>query len=159
MALRSSFRIGFAVALLAPAALCRAAGELGYDPSADPFAQVMAARAEAAAADKLVLVVAGGDWCVWCHYLDAFLHGHSAIEAAFDSTFVVVKAYIGDEADNAEFFATLPEAAGYPHFWVLDTDGRVLASQNTLPLEDGDKSYDPARFLAFIDRWRDSLKR
>jgi len=151
---RSSIRVGFGVALLGVAALTRAAGELGYDASADPFVQVSEARAEAAATDKLILVVAGGDWCIWCHYLADFLHGHAAIDEALESTFVVVKAYIGDENDNAAFFATLPEAAGYPHFWVLDEDGSVLVSQNTLPLEDGEKSYDEGRFMAFIDRWR-----
>ena len=147
--------IGLGVALLCAAALARAAGELGYDPAADPFAEVGAARVEAAATDRLVLVVAGGDWCIWCHYLAEFLHRNPAVEAALESTFVVAKVYIGDETDNAAFFATLPAAAGYPHFWVLDSDAGVLASEDTLPLEDGDKSYDVARFMAFIERWRD----
>jgi hypothetical protein len=55
---------------------------------------------------------------------------------------------------NTEFFAGLPKAAGAPHFWVLSRDGEVLASQDTLPLEDGAKSYDRAKFSAFIDEWR-----
>jgi hypothetical protein len=50
--------------------------------------------------------------------------------------------------------ARLPEAAGAPHFWVVSGTGQVLASENTLPLENGDKSYDPAKFRAFVDRWR-----
>ena len=127
---------------------------LGYDPAADPFAQLQTARATAAADDKRVLIIAGGEWCIWCHYLDAFLGTHPDINKALKDTFVVVKAYLGDENDNEAFFATLPEAVGYPHFWVLAPDGNVLASQNTLPLEDGDKSYDERNFVAFIDQWR-----
>lgn len=55
---------------------------------------------------------------------------------------------------NAEFFGRLPKAAGAPHFWVLSPGGQVLESQDTLPLEDGDKSYDRGKFQAFIERWR-----
>jgi hypothetical protein len=55
---------------------------------------------------------------------------------------------------NADFFARLPKAAGAPHFWVLSSTGEVLASQDTLPLEDGEKSYDPGKFSAFIEQWR-----
>jgi hypothetical protein len=68
--------------------------------------------------------------------------------------FVVQKVYVGDENMNKEFFGRLPKAAGAPHFWVLSSTGEILASQNTLPLEDGAKSYDPAKFTAFVEQWR-----
>jgi thiol:disulfide interchange protein len=140
-------------ALLLLAAAQASAQTIGYDPAADPFEQLAAAEAEARAQDKPILVIAGGEWCIWCHYLDRFLHDEAELDAALHETFVVVKAYYGDETDNQAFFDTLPEAIGYPHFWILAADGSVLESQNTLPLEDGDKSYDPARFRAFIERW------
>ncbi len=126
---------------------------LGYDPAADPFTLIQEARTAANLSGKHILVIAGGEWCIWCHYLNAFLEDHSDLNAAFKNTFVVVKAYIGDATDNDAFFATLPEAAGYPHFWVLNAAGEVLRSQNTLPLEDGDKSYSSAAFATFIDEW------
>jgi thiol:disulfide interchange protein len=126
---------------------------LGYDSTADPFVQLREAQVEAKRDGKRILVIAGGDWCIWCHYLNAFLHDHDEVSVPLDEAFVIVKAYLGDENKNAAFFATLPEAAGYPHFWVLAEDGRLLQSQNTLPLEDGGKSYDVQRFLAFIDEW------
>lgn len=144
-------------ACIAAALICVPAwaqNDLGYDPAADPFALLDDARATAAEHDKLVLVIAGGEWCIWCHYLNAFLKGHPDVEQAFTEAFVTVKVYFGDEADNSEFFAALPEAVGYPHFWVVDADGNVLVSQNTLPLEDGAKSYDRDRFMAFVEQWR-----
>ena len=140
--------------LLSLPAAGSAAEDIGYDPAADPFAALQAARAAATAEDKLVLVIAGGDWCIWCHYLHAFLTNRPALERRLEDTFVVMKAYRGDDNDNAAFFATLPEAAGYPHFWIVDpADGALLESQDTLPLEDGDKSYDERAFGAFIDKW------
>ena len=129
--------------------------DIGYDPRADAFAQLESAVAMARADNKLVLLVSGGDWCIWCHYLAAFLDREAALDAALHDVFVVQKIYVGNENMNKEFFARLPEAAGAPHFWVLSTAGEVLASQNTLPLEDGAKSYDKVKFRAFIEQWRE----
>jgi hypothetical protein len=153
-------RLGFPVRSALASLLCLLAASgsaqdsIGYDPSADPFAQLAAAQAEARDDDKRILIIAGGEWCIWCHYLDRFLDDHADIAAGLEQTFVVVKAYYGDETDNQAFFDTLPAAVGYPHFWILAADGSVLESQNTLPLEDGDKSYNVAAFGAFIERWR-----
>ena len=127
---------------------------VGYDPQANAFAQRDAAIAQAAADGKLVLLISGGDWCVWCHYLAAFLEHETDLDAALHDVFVVAKVYVGDENRNAEFLASLPTGEGAPHFWVLSAGGEVLASQDTLLLEDGAKSYDRAAFLAFIERWR-----
>lgn len=143
-----------AAALCSAAALAAAPRDIGYDPHANAFEVLDAAVAQAADEQKLVLLVSGGDWCVWCHYLYAFLEREPAIDAALHEVFVVAKVYVGPENKNTEFFSRLPEAAGAPHFWVLSGTGQVLASENTLPLEDGEKSYDPAKFRAFIDRWR-----
>jgi hypothetical protein len=128
--------------------------DIGYDPKADAFALRDAAVAQAAAEDKLVLLISGGDWCIWCHYLAAFLERETELDAALHDVFVVAKVYVGDKNLNKDFFATLPEAAGAPHFWVLSATGELLASQDTLPLENGAKSYDPDKFRAFIDRWQ-----
>ena len=143
-----------AVLAFGTAAVAAERADIGYDPRANPFAVLDAAVAQAAAERKLVLLVSGGDWCVWCHYLAAFLERETVLDAALHEVFVVAKVYVGDENKNTEFFARLPTAAGAPHFWVLSATGEILASQDTLPLEDGAKSYDRAKFAAFIERWR-----
>lgn len=61
---------------------------------------------------------------------------------------------VGEDNKNEAFFATLPKAAGYPHFWILSGRGEVLRSQRTVVLADGRKSYDRAAFARFIDEWR-----
>ena len=155
------FGLVTAAALLAVASgfAARAAGELGYDPAADPFAQLESAKREATAASKHILIVAGGDWCSWCHYLQAFLDRNDEINRALEDTFVVVHVNYGTENKNEKFFGTLPEAPGYPHFWILGADGSLLRSQGTSPLEDGERSYDKPRFMAFIDEWAATLGR
>ena len=131
--------------------------DLGYDSAADPFAQLAEARAQAATQGKHILVIAGGDWCIWCHWLDAFLKSNPDVDAPLEDTFVVLKVYFGGPDTNEAFFATLPEALGYPHFWILNAEGKLLASQNTVELEDGDKSYDKASFMTFIKKWKETL--
>jgi hypothetical protein len=141
-----------ALALLAITATARAA-DLGYDPEADPFEQYHAAIAEAAASDRLVLIVAGGDWCRWCHVLNRFVTSNEDVERRLNETFVVMKVYVGPGNYNELFFSQLPEAYGAPHFWVVSPDREVLASQSTARLERGKSTYDKASFLAFIDSW------
>src|SRR5688572_33052674 len=144
-----------AALLVGTQALAADSSQLGYDPQADAFEQLETAVTTASAERKLVLLVAGGDWFVWCHYLAAFLERETAIDAALHDAFVIAKVYVGDENMNKEFFARLPKAAGAPHFWVLSPAGAVLASQDTLPLEDGAKSYDRTKFTAFVEQWRE----
>jgi thioredoxin-related protein len=142
--------------------LCFVAGasaaDIGYDPRANPFDDLAAAVARADAEDKLVLLVSGGDWCIWCHYLYEFLESHDDIDAALHEVFVVAKVYVGDDNRNKEFFATLPEAAGAPHFWILSSKGDLLKSQPTVVLEDGDRSYDEAKFRKFVGEWRPRVR-
>jgi thioredoxin-related protein len=152
--LRRKFASAAVAFLLLLSSSGRCAEDLGYDPKADPFAQLAQGVALAQAQDKLVLLISGGDWCVWCHYLNAFVKSDADLERQLYDTFVVVKVYVGDENKNERFFANWPQAAGAPHFWVFSSDGNLLSSQPTLVLEDGDKSYDKQKFLAFISRWK-----
>jgi Thioredoxin-like len=131
------------------------AANLGYDPKADPFEDYQNAIAAAAAEDKLVLVIAGGDWCRWCHVLNRFVARHPDVQQGLEETFVVVKVYVGDENYNTDFFEQLPRALGAPHFWIIAPDRNVLASQSTGALEHGERGYDKDKFLDFIDRKKD----
>jgi hypothetical protein len=122
---------------------------LGYDPAANPAVALATAQQEAAKVDKRVLIIAGGDWCRWCHVLNSFLSENKDVKFALDDAFVVIKVYAGDDDTNEDFFAGLPPADGYPHFWVVKKDG-TARSIGTGALESGDDSYDRAKFLTMI---------
>lgn len=130
------------------------AADLGYDPQADPFEQYQAAVKEAQTSNKLVLIVAGGDWCRWCHVLNRFVNSNEDVEARLNETFVLMKVYVGPGNYNEMFFSQLPQAYGAPHFWIVSPEREVLASQSTAKLEKGKSTYDKTSFLAFIDHWR-----
>lgn len=127
---------------------------LGYDPKADPFEQYHEAIAQAEQENKLVLVIAGGDWCSWCHVLERFVSKDAEVQQRLTDTFVVMKVYVGFDNYNDLFFSQLPAAKGAPHFWIISPEKQVLSSQSTGALEAGKKGYDKAAFLRFIDQWR-----
>jgi hypothetical protein len=133
------------------------AADLGYNPELDPFEQYQSAVNQAAAENKLVLVIAGGDWCRWCHVLNRFVSANDEVEQRLMDTFVVMKVYVGPGNYNELFFSQLPRAYGAPHFWIVSPSREVLASQSTAKLERGTSTYDKARFLAFIDEWNRTI--
>jgi hypothetical protein len=130
------------------------ASTLGYDPQADPFDQYHAAIAQAQSEHKLVLIIAGGEWCRWCHALNKFVTRNADVDARLHDAFVVVKVYVGEENYNEFFFSQLPEARGAPYFWIIAPDRRVLTAQSTAMFEAGKNGYDKREFMEFIDHWK-----
>lgn len=131
---------------------CQRSGvtDLGYHPHANPSTDLAQARELAAQTGRKVLIIAGGDWCRWCHVLQRFLERNRDVQTELDRAFVVLKVYIGDENVNEQFFSGLPEAVGYPHFWVMASDGTVLKSIDTAGVESGPDDYDKNLFLQLI---------
>jgi len=123
-----------------------------YDPARDPFQDLDAAADRAASANKKVLVMVGGDWCSWCHILEAFLAENPDVKNRLYGTFEVVKVYLGEENYNEDFFSYFPDLNGVPHFYIVSAERTVLGSQSTAELEKS-RSYDKGRFMSFIDGW------
>ena len=125
---------------------------LKYDPKRDAAADIAAAVAEAGRSKRHVLVEVGGEWCVWCHRLDDYLKAKKKLKALLERNFVVVKVNYSPENENEELLSRYPEVAGYPHFFVLDGQGKLLHSQDTARLEKGN-SYHARKFKRFLTRW------
>ena len=140
--------------LLCVATSCDSTPEnLGYDPSANAIDQWHKALAEARASRKRVLVIAGGDWCRYCHELGSFLKDNADVDTALHQAFVVLKVYYGDDNYNEAFFAKLSPGQGYPHFWVLDGDGGAIFSCSITEVESADNSINREYFLSFIQQY------
>jgi hypothetical protein len=147
-------RIALAIGMAAVISTAAMAASSGYDPEADPFDQYQTAIAQAQAEGKLVLVIAGGDWCSWCKTLSRFISSNADIDTELHKAFVVMKVYVGPDNYNADFFDQLPEARGAPHFWIISPERRVLSSESTAQFERGRNGYDRQEFLDFIARWQ-----
>jgi thiol:disulfide interchange protein len=123
-----------------------------YDPGRDPAADLAATVAQARPAHKRILIQVGGQWCVWCHKLDRFIAEHPQVTEALRNNYIVMKVNYSDENQNADFIAQYPKVPGYPHLYVLESDGSFLHSQPTAELEDG-SSYSETALLDFLQTW------
>ena len=123
-----------------------------YDPLSDPFKDGSNAVKLAQQTNRRILIEVGGDWCQWCHKLDAFLDKNPDIKHRLHNTFVMLKVNVSDTNDNSQFLKAFPEPLGYPHMYVTETDGNILWSKDTADfLVNG--QYSRQQFNLFFDRW------
>ncbi|WP_305806565.1 thioredoxin family protein [Stenotrophomonas sp. YIM B06876] len=123
-----------------------------FDPARDPAADLEMAKVEAQRGGKRIVLDVGGEWCSWCHLLDAFMEGDAEIRRFRDANYVWMKVNYSEDNENTAFLSRFPEITGYPHLFVLDADGQLLHSQFTGELEKG-KGYDRGKLFAFLKAW------
>jgi len=123
-----------------------------FDPRRDAIEDLAAATAIAKAEHKRVIVDVGGEWCSWCHILDRFIERNADVKEIVDRGYVWLKVNWSRENRNEALLSRWPKVAGYPHLFVLDSDGTLLHSQDTGALEAG-KGYDKSKFVDFLTRW------
>ncbi|HET9913328.1 MAG TPA: thioredoxin family protein [Anaerolineales bacterium] len=129
-----------------------------YDPARNPAEDLKQAIALAQKENKRIILELGGDWCIWCKYMDDFYAAHTDILQYRAENYVLVKVNVSDENMNEEFLSQYPPAGGYPHIYILDGDGTFLHSQDTVELEDGKDSYVPEVFMTFLQKWAPPAK-
>ena len=130
-----------------------------FDPARDPVADLATAKVEAQRGGKRIVLDVGGEWCSWCHLLDAFIEGDAEIRSFRDANYVWMKVNYSEDNENAAFLSQFPQIKGYPHLFVLDAQGTLLHSQFTGELEADKgqpKGYNRERFVAFMKGWAPS---
>ena len=130
-----------------------APGYLGYDPEADPAEDLELAVEEAARDGKRIILLVGGEWCIWCKILQDFLVQNRDIKQQWEENYITIKVYFGPENQNESFLSQYPQIKGYPHLFVLDADGRLLHSQRTAELESR-QSYSKKKVTTFLESWK-----
>ena len=123
-----------------------------YDPRRDPANDIQDAIIEAGKTSKRILLEVGGEWCVWCHIMDRYFEENPKLLEFREKNFVMVKINFSRENENKKLLSRYPAIPGYPHIFVLDTNGKLLHSQDTSKLESG-KSYDLEKFFSFLRKW------
>jgi thioredoxin-related protein len=123
-----------------------------FDPSRDASRDIADAVKEAGVTGKHVLLDVGGDWCSWCKRLDTLFVRNDSLRSFLESRYVAVKINYSKENRNEAVLSRYPAIKGYPHLFVLDTDGTLLHSQDSAELERG-KGHDPGLVMAFLKKW------
>ena len=127
-----------------------------FDPARDPKADLTAAIANATAQRKRIILDVGGEWCGWCRYMDKFFTAHALLSTTRDRNYVWLKINYSEENENQAFLSAYPEIEGYPHLFVLNSDGKLLQSQDTSVFERGEV-YSAAAILKFLKDWAPPL--
>ncbi len=123
-----------------------------FDSNRNPFKDLQDAVAEATKTNKRILLDVGGDWCSWCFKLDRLYEQNPDLNKFLYDHYIVVKINYSKENKNEKFLAQYPQIPGYPHLFVLESDGTFLHSQNTGKLEKG-KAHDKDKVFAFLKEW------
>jgi len=124
-----------------------------YDDKRDPFKDAQAAITLAQQTNRNVLIEIGGNWCTWCHKMDAFLEQNPEIYQELHSKFVVLKINVSDSNENEKFMKALPPVLGYPHMYVSTASGKMILSKDTAELQE-DGKYSTEHWLNFIRQWQ-----
>ncbi len=128
-----------------------------YDAARNPAQDLQDAMREAARTKRRILLEVGGDWCVWCNIMDGLFESHPGLQNLRDSRYVRVKINFGKDNPNEEFLSHYPRIAQYPHFIVLDSQGKLLESRDTGAFEHG-RTYNSKKLAAFLKKWAPRAK-
>jgi thiol:disulfide interchange protein len=123
-----------------------------FDPLRNAAEDLQAAVAKAQKENKRIILDVGGEWCVWCVWMDKFFINNAELTKLRDDNFVWLKINMSEENENKEFLSKYPTIEGYPHLFVLEKDGSFLHSQGTAELEEG-KSYNLQKVTDFLKKW------
>lgn len=125
-----------------------------YDTKADAKSQIAEALRKAKYDNQRVLLMFGGNWCGWCHKLHEVFKKDKDIARTLLYEYRLVMIDIGrfdKNMDIAEKYGADLKKGGAPFLTVLDADGKLIANQETGPLESGDK-HDNAKVLEFLKK-------
>jgi len=123
-----------------------------YDPKRNAETDIKDAVVEARRTGKRILLEVGGEWCHWCHILDDYFTRNPKLTALRDSNFITVKINYSPENENRKALSQYPQINSYPYIFVLDSNGKLLQSQPTGQLEEG-QSYNLKKFTDFLNKW------
>jgi thioredoxin-related protein len=133
-----------------------------YDEDINPIEQIDQAVLKAKTEGKFVICQVGGNWCPWCLRFADFITKDTTISNVIDESFVYIHVNYNPRKSEGEEKVQLAKAMlkrldnparfGFPVFVVLDEEGRVIHTQDSSFLEEG-QGYDKEKVLRFFKNW------
>lgn len=126
-----------------------------YDPLANAESELMNASQLAAAQNKNVFVIIGGNWCRWCRMFDKFSRTNLKVDSTLNANFMTVHINYSKENENVALLEKFgfPQRFGFPVFLILNSEGERIHTQNTGYLEEGE-GYSEQKVISFLNDWR-----
>ena len=129
-----------------------------YNEDADPMAQISDAVKKADKEGKYVICQVGGNWCRWCLMFAEFITSDEEIKTLIDNEFEYIHVnYNPRQPKNEKTLKMLerlgnPERFGFPVLVVLDNNGKVIHTQDSSFLEEGN-GYNKTKVMRFFSNW------
>lgn len=129
-----------------------------YDETIDPAEQIDKALKQAKKEGKFVISQVGGNWCRWCLMFAEFVEKDVELTQFIDENFVFIHSnYNPRERAGEKTLEMLkklgnPERFGFPVFVVMDETGKVLHTQDSSYLEEGN-GYSRDKVVRFFQNW------
>ena len=126
-----------------------------YKPAENATIEIEAAVQKAKGEGKHVFIQIGGNWCIWCARFHEYVTNDFSLDSLVKANYVVYHMNYSPENYNTSLLTKYgyPQRFGFPVFLVLDGEGKLLHTQNTWYLEDGEKSYDREKVISFFNEW------
>ncbi|MEO0603466.1 MAG: thioredoxin family protein [Myxococcota bacterium] len=99
-----------------------------FDAGADPAMTVAAAVERTKGTSKSVVIEVGGDWCSDTRALDAIFESDPTVSRLLDEHFELVRVHRSADIPNDDYLARYPSFGGVPHLFLLDAEGKLVAS-------------------------------
>ena len=128
------------------------------DESIDPVEQIEKAVKQAEKEGKFVISQVGGNWCRWCLMFADFVAKDAELTQFIDENFVFIHSnYNPRERAGEKTLEMLkklgnPERFGFPVFVVMDQNGKVIHTQDSSFLEEGN-GYSRDKVARFFQNW------
>ena len=129
-----------------------------YNEEIDQVEQIDKALKQAKNEGKFVIAQVGGNWCRWCLMFADFIEKDAELTKFIDENFVFIHSNYNprERADEKtlEMLRKLgnPERFGFPVFVVLDETGKVIHTQDSSFLEEGN-GYSRDKVARFFQSW------
>lgn len=160
--MRKRIILSFVAALIALMANAQTSVKKVYNEDINPIEQIDAAVMKAQSEGKFVICQVGGNWCPWCLRFADFITNDTTISKVISENFEYI--HVNYNPRKSEGAVKAQEAAalmkrldncgrfGFPVFVVLDESGKVIHTQDSSFLEEG-QSYNQEKVLRFFKNW------
>lgn len=133
-----------------------------YNENINTMEQIDEAVSQAKAAGKYVVCQVGGNWCPWCLRFADFITSDEDIAKLINDNFIYIHvnynphraASVEKTKQAKQTMSRLgnPARFGFPVMVVLDAEGKVIHTQDSSFLEEG-QGYDKEKVMRFFSNW------